>query len=124
MFVSVAVPQTESELCVMVSLLEAHEIPYFVFNRGFGGLYPGMHMHLYNNQKIMVHAAQAREAFELLGVFRSPVENFEALHKLRWQDKLRVLVELFLGNWCFPSRRRTLNGDAESEAPAAPASSP
>lgn len=99
----------------MLSLLEAHEIRYFVLNRGFGGLYPGMPIHLYNNRKIMVHAAQAQEAFELLEVFRGPLEHFETLHKLGWRDKLRVLAELLLGHWCFPVRRRRFDDETQSE---------
>jgi hypothetical protein len=53
-FMLVATPQTESELSVMVSALEANDIPHFVLNRGFGGLYPGMKLHLINGQRIMV----------------------------------------------------------------------
>ncbi len=111
-FVPVAVPQSESELCVMMSLLDAEGLAYFVLNRGFGGLYPGMPLHLYNNRQIMVHATQAQEAFDLLSVFRQHSDDFETLHKLRWRDKLRVLAEALLGHWCFPVRRRVLDVDS------------
>ena len=39
--VSVFRPDTESELMAVVAMLEAHDIPCFVHNAGFGGLYPG-----------------------------------------------------------------------------------
>lgn len=44
-FLAVAHPRSAAELAVMESLLTAHNIRYFVRNRGFGGLYPGMHVH-------------------------------------------------------------------------------
>ena len=37
----------------MVSMLVAHDIPYYVHNQGFGGLYPGMQVPLYNVQRVM-----------------------------------------------------------------------
>lgn len=114
-YLPVALPQTESQLAVMVSLLEAWEIPYFVFNRGFGGLYPGMPMHLYNSQRIMVHRTRAREAWELLAPIQAPPEDFAAQCRLRWYDRLRVLAELLLGSWCLPSPRRSFTDGVEME---------
>jgi len=69
-FLPVATPQTESELAVMVSLLDAHGIQHYVHNQGFGGLYPGMQMDLYNARRLMVPADHAAEALDLLAVFR------------------------------------------------------
>jgi hypothetical protein len=109
-FLPVAHPQTASELAVMISLLEAHEICYFVLNRGFGSLYPGMSMHLFNDQRIMVVAPQAHEAFVLLGILQTPAEDASAWQEpLGWGDKLRVAAELLLGHWCFPMRRRSFD---------------
>jgi len=74
-FVHVATPNTESEMAVMVCLLDAYGIGHFVHNRGFGGLYPGLPIGQYNLRRIMVAKHQAQEAIELLSVFGSePVE--------------------------------------------------
>ncbi|WP_341676193.1 DUF2007 domain-containing protein [Niveibacterium sp. SC-1] len=113
-FVPVAVPQTESQLSVMVSLLEAHGIRHFVLNRGFGGLYPGMQIPLYNDQRVMVHEAQAADALELLESLLAPDGASGVQDALRLRDRLRVAAELLLGHWCFPTRRRTLGGKHES----------
>lgn len=71
-FIPVAMPHTESELAVMVSLLDAHGIPHFVQNGGFGGLYPGIGLSLLNDRPIMVREDYARQARELLAVFDAP----------------------------------------------------
>lgn len=108
-FVPVASPQTESELSVMVSALEANGIPHFVLNRGFGGLYPGMKVHLYNDQRIMIPLNRVTEAKELLRVFEQPPADFEADVKLSLIDRLRVAAELLIGGWAVPTKRRRLH---------------
>ena len=110
-FVPVAIPQSESELSVMVSVLEAYDIPHFVQNRGFGGLYPGMKVHLINGQLVMVPKERADDASDLLAVFLLPPTDFEADVKLGFGDKLRVIAELLLGGWCIPSKRRRVLED-------------
>jgi hypothetical protein len=47
-------PNTEPELMAVVAMLEAHEIPCFVHNAGFGGLYPGPQIDLYNTRAITI----------------------------------------------------------------------
>jgi hypothetical protein len=36
------------------SLLMANDIPYYVHNQGYGGLYPGMQLDLLNVRTVMV----------------------------------------------------------------------
>jgi len=110
-FVTVAVPQSESELSVMVSVLDANDIPHFVLNRGFGGLYPGMKVHLFNGQRVMVLTDRASDARDLLAVFLQPPTDFDADIKLAFGDRLRVIAELLLGGWCVPFKRRHLHAD-------------
>jgi hypothetical protein len=76
-FLPVASPQNESELAVMLSLLEANGIRHFVQNQGFGGLYPGLPIGSYNARRIMVRADQAVHAAQLLSVFSSPASADE-----------------------------------------------
>jgi hypothetical protein len=103
-FLPVATPQNESELAVMVSLLEANGIQYYVHNRGFGGLYPGMQIELYNVRQLMVPVEQAAEAVDLLSVFsqRPTASEDEQLTIL---DKARVFLETFIFGWSFPKKR-------------------
>ena len=46
----------------LVSLLQAHAIPHFVHNAGFGSLFPGLQISLYNVRTIMVPATAAPAA--------------------------------------------------------------
>ena len=104
-FISVATPQSESELSVMVSILEANGILHFVHNRGFGGLYPGMQVPLINGQRVMVRTDCAGDASDLLAFFLLPPTDFEADIKLGLGDRLRVIAELVIGGWCVPFKR-------------------
>ena len=44
--ISVYKPQTLIQLTMAESLLMANDIPYYVHNQGYGGLYPGMQLDL------------------------------------------------------------------------------
>jgi hypothetical protein len=52
-------------------MLEAHQIPCFVDNAGFGGLYPGPRIHAYNTRSIMVPEERLSAALELIRDFQS-----------------------------------------------------
>jgi len=114
-FLPVAKPRTESELAVMVSLLEANGIQHFVHNRGFGGLYPGMQIELYNVQRLMVPAAQASDALELLSVFSQQSAKSDAEQKLDWADKLRVIFETIAFSWSVPLRRGKIQSNEDND---------
>lgn len=64
-------PQSEPELAVVTSLLEAHDIPVFVHGRHLGSLLPGMQFGSYIIQRVMVPEERAADAAELLAAFRS-----------------------------------------------------
>ncbi|MGH8244115.1 MAG: putative signal transducing protein [Steroidobacteraceae bacterium] len=69
-FVQIFSPQSESEVIVVRSLLEAHDIPVFVHGRHFGSLLPGLQFGNANMQSIMVPEERAKDALELLSGFR------------------------------------------------------
>lgn len=69
-FVRVFSPQSESEIAVVTSLLEAHGIPVFVHGRHFGSLLPGLQLGSYNAQSIMVPEEFVTDALELLVEFK------------------------------------------------------
>ena len=68
-FVHVLTPQSEPELAVVQSLLEAHGIPVYVHGRHFGSLLPGLQMSHYTAQSIMVPEERVADALELLADF-------------------------------------------------------
>lgn len=112
-FFSLAVPRSESELSVMVSMLVAHNIPYYVQNRGFGGLYPGMQMPLYNVQRVMVPLAYSEESMRLFDAFRDSYEGSFTYEKLGIRDRLRGVAEILLGGWTVPFRYRRFSSASE-----------
>ena len=115
-FFSLAVPRSESELSLMESMLIAYDIPFYVHNRGFGGLYPGMQIPLYNVQRVMVPVAYAEVAIELFSAFQENYDETFTCEKLEIRDRLRGIVEIVLGGWTVPFRfRKFLSTKTESD---------
>jgi hypothetical protein len=88
-------------------VLEAHAIPYFVHNGGFGGLYPGMQIDLFNVRTIMVPRSAAGEARDVLQHFLhgddgAIASNAGATHRLSGWDRIRLIAELLMFGWCVP----------------------
>jgi hypothetical protein len=96
-------PQSESELLVAASLLEAHEIPAFIHNRGIGSLLPGVQINAYNTQSILVPEENVPDAVELLAQLTAHPRV--AVAPLRLRDKVRVLLEGLLLGWFVPGSR-------------------
>ncbi|MGH8119883.1 MAG: DUF2007 domain-containing protein [Gammaproteobacteria bacterium] len=96
--------ESEPERLVIVAMLEAHDIPCFVHNDGFGGLYPGLQINLYNTRRIMVPEEDLDDAHELLASYRAAPEETPAA-RLDWIDGLRCLAEALLGGWLVPRPR-------------------
>jgi len=103
--VAVAEPQSESELAVMLSLLEANGIPAFVQNGGFGGLLPGPQIDFYNARRIMVPSTAETEARTTLAVLTQPDEQAVSTPRTSLRDKLRMFLEFFFLGWFVPGRR-------------------
>jgi hypothetical protein len=101
--VRVLSPQSESELAVVTSLLEAHDIPVFVHGRHLGSLLPGIQIGSYNTQSIMVPEECVNDALELLADFKGNEPADSA--PLRGRDRLRVVLEGLLLGWLVPGRR-------------------
>jgi hypothetical protein len=107
--VRVLSPQSESEIAVVTSLLEAHDIPVFIHGRHLGSLLPGLQIGNYNTQSIMVPEERAADALELLTEFRRNDSNTN-IPPLRWRDRLRVVLEGILFGWLVPGRRDDKKG--------------
>ena len=69
--VKVLSPDTEPELVAVVAMLEAHEIPCFVQNAGFGSLYPGPPIGAFGGRSIMVAEDKVTDALELISDFKA-----------------------------------------------------
>jgi hypothetical protein len=101
--VRVLSPQSEPELAVACSLLEAHDIPVFVHGRHLGSLLPGLQIGNYNTQSIMVPEERVTDALELLADFRRE-DSAGTAPPLRRRDRLRVVLEGILAGWLVPGR--------------------
>ena len=82
----------------------ANGIPYYVHNRGYGGLYPGMQLDLLNVRTIMVPPSAAEAASELLALRRSkaqrhPVGAAGDGREVRRQRSRCGRQQLFLRPW-------------------------
>ena len=105
--VRVLSPQSEPEIAVVRSLLEAHDIPVFVHGRHLGSLLPGLQIGNYNTQSIMVPEECINDALELLADFRRD-DSSTTSAPLRWRDRLRIVLEGILGGWLVPGRHENM----------------
>lgn len=95
-------PETAIELAIAESLLEGHEIPYYVHNRGFASLYPGIQIHLLNARTILVPAEASEMAKDVLAHF---LEDASGLRQSRERSSwhiVRLIFEALCAGWCVP----------------------
>ena len=104
--VRVLSPQSESEVLVATALLEAHQIPTFVHNRGIASMLPGIQINAYNTQSIMVPEEHVADAVELLSELAKPEPSAAAAAPLPLRDRIRIVLEGLLFGWFVPGSRR------------------
>ena len=114
--VRVLSPQSEPEIAVVKSLLEAHDIPVFVHGRHLGSLLPGLQIGNYNTQSIMVPEECVADALELLSDFKHEKPGTFSV-PLGWRDRLRVVLEGLLFGWLVPGRRDDKRAGREDQDP-------
>ena len=95
-------PESAIELAIAESLLEAHGIPYFVHNRGYGGLYPGIQVDLINRRTIFVPPSAADRARDVLLEYLSDPSGLRANRERSFRHTLRLIVEALCMAWCVP----------------------
>lgn len=109
--------QTESEVAVISSMLQAYEVPYFIRGAAFSKLYPGLQIKDYNTQTFMVPGESLDLARELLRDFIKPqppqhrVEASAPISRI-----FRVVLEMLLIGWVFTGKRWDKN-QAEEHQP-------
>ncbi len=112
-------PDNPVDLALAESLLTAEGIPYFVHNRHFGGLYPGMQVELLNARTVMVAEAdlpRSREVLaDLLTVEPEPPPA-SPRPRLSPGQIFRMFFEAVVFGWFFPAKRRQKNDEVSSEA--------
>ena len=99
----------------MECMLLAYDIPYYVHNRRFGGLYPGMQVPLYNIRRIMVPVGYGEVAINLFSAFRDSYAGSFTTDTLSLGDRARVIAEIILGGWAVPFRYRKFSSGGEEE---------
>ena len=104
-YVRVFNPNTESELAVVVAMLEAHEIPCFTHGRNIGSIYPGIQINAFNTQSVMVPEEHVQDALELIRQFREAAPERQDARTMSWLDKLRIIVEVLLLGWFVPGNK-------------------
>lgn len=103
-------PSDESELSLIVSILEGDNIPYFIHNYHFGSLHIGPPIDLFNKKTLMVDETYAERAQELLSDFiNNTKKESQGNIAYSWSDKLRLILEALLFGWFIPGRRRKLS---------------
>jgi hypothetical protein len=89
----------------VVAMLEAHDIPCFVRNAGFGGLYPGPQIDLYNSRAVMIPEEKASMALQLIAEFQGSPTSVPTNYST--SGNVRAFVEMCLFGWFNPSGRHT-----------------
>lgn len=100
--IAVYKPQTFIELAVAESLLEANGIPYFVHNKGYASLYPGIQLDLLNVRTILVPPSVAEAAKDVLSHYLSDEPGLRPNRERSFWHILRMLVEAACCAWFVP----------------------
>lgn len=120
---TVANPQTESELVLILSVLEAADVPAYVHSGGLGGLFPGLEVGSLTSRRVMVPSGLAVEAVsalqEAFGGTEPETDPVEDPAAVRSSSVLRAIAEWLLLGWPV-SRARGRVGAAIAKAPDPP----
>src|SRR5215471_8545678 len=98
--VKVISPHTEAELAAIVELLEAHEVPCFVYDAPLNGVSSGVHGCVRKPRTLMVPATRVAEAMDLIGALKSP-----RAARNRLSSRLCALARLIWLAWHRPVAR-------------------
>lgn len=98
-------PKDGVDLSIVESLLEANGINYYVFNRHFSSLYPGVQIGFFNATTIMVPEEEFERARDVL------IENYEVEEEKpvgnSFFDNLRIALEALFSGWFVSGKKRT-----------------
>lgn len=100
-------PDSEAELVILKSLLDAEQIRYYVLNDHFGTLKVGPKIDLFNAKIVYVSESDYASARDILLDFRTNMGNGEAPPQRGYSlpDKIRMVVEAIFFGWFMPGNR-------------------
>jgi hypothetical protein len=101
--VRVASPESEPDVALITSALQAADIPHFVHGGGIGGLLPGLQIGGYNTKSVMVPASCAEFACEVIASLHLSTTAVRTAQARG--GKLRLALETLLFGWFVPSRQ-------------------
>ena len=114
--ITIAHPTDDMELLFIRMALEAEGIPYLVVGDGFGSLYPGVQLPIFNERPVRVNASDVERAIEVIGEVRKDFDPVSS--NLAGRSKLRIVLEAILFGWFVPGgkRRSSSNNGFNSDA--------
>ena len=114
--ITIAHPIDDMELLFIRMALEAEGIRYLVVGDGFGSLYPGVQLPVFNERPVRVNVADVERAVEVVEEVRKDFDPVSS--DLAGSSKLRIVLETILFGWFVPGgrRRKSSNNDFNSDA--------
>lgn len=97
-------PDSDVEVLMLKSVLDAAGIDYFVQNDTFGGLMPGLQIALCNRRTFFVWEDELAEARAVVREFLHKTRAREPRH-YPLREKIRMVFEVLLFGWLVPGRR-------------------
>lgn len=104
------------ELLFIRMALEAEGIPSLIVGDGFGSLYPGVQLPIFNERPIRVNESDVTRALEVVDEVRKDFDPVSS--DLSGRSKLRIIIEAILFGWFIPggtrhgSSKHRFNSDA------------
>jgi len=92
------------ELLFIRMALEADGIPFLVVGDGFGSLYPGVQLPIFNERPVRVDASDRDRAMEVIGEVRKDFDPVSS--ELAGSSKFRIVVETLIFGWFVPGGKR------------------
>jgi hypothetical protein len=102
--ITVAHARDDMELLFIRMTLEAEGIPFLVVGEGFGGLYPGVQVPIFNERPVRVRTSDGERAVEAIERLRQDLEP--ASSDLGAGSKIRIILETLLFGWFLPGGKR------------------
>jgi len=114
--ITIAHATDDMELLFIRMALEADGISFLVVGDGFGSLYPGVQVPIFNERPVRVAEADRERAIEVIGEVRKDFDPVSS--DLGTSSKLRIVLEALLFAWFVPGgkRRRSSNKSLYSDA--------
>lgn len=102
--ITIAHPTDDMELLFIRMALEAEGIQFMVVGDGFGSLYPGVQLAMFNERPVRVPASDVDRAVEVIDEVRKDFDPVSS--DLAATSKLRIVLEAVLFGWFVPGGQR------------------